>query len=110
MPLTIAVLLADLRRHGAVADDRRRPASLWSAGMLSWRALVGEARYFLGERTDPLALPPPISTALTAPGAGLAATAGGHGIVSAAVFAALAEPATCALRSRSETIASRWRA
>ncbi len=45
----------------------------------------------LGERTDPPALPLKlISNALTALGAGLAATAGGHGIVSAAVFAALA--------------------
>ncbi len=89
---TIAVLLA------LVSGDMTQLittsgalASLWSAGVLSWRALVAEARYFLGERTDPPKLPLKlISTALTALGAGLAATAGGHGIASAAVFAALA--------------------
>ena len=65
-------------------------ASLWSAGTLSWRALAAEARYFLGERTDPPKLPlKGISAALTALGAALAATAGGHGIVSAAVFGAI---------------------
>lgn len=92
MPLTIAVLLAlisgDMTQLFTTSGAL---ASLWSAGVLSWRALVGEARYLLGERTDPPALPLKlISNALTALGAGLAATAGGHGIVSAAVFAALA--------------------
>jgi 5-bromo-4-chloroindolyl phosphate hydrolysis protein len=92
MPLTIAVLLALISGDMTqLLTTSGALASLWTAGVLSWRALVGEARYLLGERTDPPALPmKAISTALTALGAGLAATAGGHGIVSAAVFAAFA--------------------
>src|SRR4030095_11469133 len=92
MPLTIAILLALISGDmSQLLTTSGALASFWSAGMLSWRALVGEARYFLGERTDPPTLPlKAISTALTALGAGLAATAGGHGIVSAAVFGALA--------------------
>lgn len=92
MPLTIAVLAALISGDMAqLLTTSGALACLWSAGMLSWRALVAEARYFLGERADPPALPlKAISTALTALGAGLAATAGGHGLVSAAVFGALA--------------------
>lgn len=66
-------------------------AALWSAGVLVWRALVAEARYFLGQRLDPPALPLKLmSAALTAIGAGLAGAAGGNGLVSAAVVAAIA--------------------
>ena len=66
-------------------------ACLWSAGALSWRALVAEARYFLGERTDPPKLPLKLfGTILTAVGAGLAAMAGGHTLVGAGVFGLLA--------------------
>jgi hypothetical protein len=92
MPLTIAILLALISGDMTqLLTTSGALASLWSAGMLSWRALVGEARYFLGEIPDPPALPmKAISTGLTALGAGLAATAGGHGLVSAAVFGALA--------------------
>ncbi len=92
MPLTIAVLLALISGDMTqLLTTSGALTSLWSAGMLSWRALVAEARYFLGERTDPPRLPlKMISAALTALGAGLTATAGGHGLASAAVFAALA--------------------
>jgi hypothetical protein len=66
-------------------------ACFWGAGVLAWRALVAEARYFLGERLDPPAVPYKLVGALlTAFGAALAATAGGHGLASALVFAALA--------------------
>jgi 5-bromo-4-chloroindolyl phosphate hydrolysis protein len=66
-------------------------ACLWAAGLFTWRALVAEAHYFLGERTDPPKLPLKLlSTALTAGGAGLTASAGGHEIVSAAAFGLLA--------------------
>ena len=91
MPLTIAVLLALISGDmPQLITTSGALASLWSAGTLSWRALVAEARYFLGERTDPPKLPlKGISAALTALGAALAATAGGHGIVSAGVFGAI---------------------
>ena len=92
LPLTIAVILA------AIAHDTSQLlttggalASLWCAGALSWRALVAEARYFLGERPDPPTVPlKSISTALTALGVGLAAVAGGHSLVGASVLGALA--------------------
>jgi 5-bromo-4-chloroindolyl phosphate hydrolysis protein len=92
MPLSFAVLAALISGDMVqLLTTSGALACLWSAGMLSWRALVAEARYFLGERADPPALPlKAISTALTALGAGLTATAGGHGLVSAAVFGALA--------------------
>ena len=92
LPLTIAVILA------AIAHDTSQLlttggalASLWCAGALSWRALVAEARYFLGERPDPPTVPlKSISTALTALGVGLAAVAGGHSLVGASVLGVLA--------------------
>ncbi len=66
-------------------------ACLWGAGVLAWRALVAEARYFLGERLDPPVVPfKLVGALLTATGAALAAAAGGHGVASAVVFAALA--------------------
>lgn len=92
LPLSIAVVLAAFAHDTSqLITTGGALASLWCAGALSWRALVAEARYFLGERTDPPALPlKAVSTALTALGVGLAATAGGHGLVGAAVFGALA--------------------
>ncbi len=61
------------------------------AGLLTWRALVAEARFFLGERLDMPAVPFRIvSTFLTAVGAALAASAGGYGLIGMLVFAALA--------------------
>jgi len=66
-------------------------ASLWGAGALVWRALVAEARYYLGQRLDPPAVPLKLASAtLTALGAGLAAASGDNGIVNAAVVGAIA--------------------
>lgn len=66
-------------------------ASLWGAGALVWRALVAEARYYLGQRLDPPAVPLKFASAtLTALGAGLAAASGDNGIVNAAVVGAIA--------------------
>jgi hypothetical protein len=91
-PLVIAVILALGGGDTAqLMTTSGALACLWAAGALSWRALVAEARYLLGERDDPPRLPLKLfGTVLTAAGAGLSATAGGHGIVSAAVFGALA--------------------
>lgn len=66
-------------------------ACLWLAGTLTFRALVAEARYFLGQLLDPPRIPlKAVSLVLTACGAGLAAIAGGHSVAGALVFAALA--------------------
>jgi len=63
---------------------------IWGAGILTLRALAEEARYFLGERPDPPAIPLKLlSAGLTALGAALAAVAGGHAVAGALVFAAL---------------------
>jgi 5-bromo-4-chloroindolyl phosphate hydrolysis protein len=63
----------------------------WTAGVLATRALVGEARYVLGERPHPPALPLKLlSAALTTIGVLLAATAAGHTVALRAVFALLA--------------------
>ena len=65
--------------------------AFWSSGTRVFRALAAEARYLLGERTDPLAVPLKLLTAgLTALGAALAALAAAHTPASALVFAALA--------------------
>jgi 5-bromo-4-chloroindolyl phosphate hydrolysis protein len=65
-------------------------ACLWIAAVLVVRALVAEARYFLGERPDPPAIPLKLlSAALTAAGVSLAAAAAGHTLATVFVFAAL---------------------
>ncbi len=92
MPLVLAVIIA-LGSSDAtqLATTSGALACFWSAGVLSWRALVAQARYFLGERTDPPKLPLKFfGMVLTATGAGLTATAGGHTLVSAGAFALLA--------------------
>jgi hypothetical protein len=92
MPLVLAVIFALGSDDTAqLATTSGALACLWCAGALSWRALVAEARYFLGERADPPKLPLKLfGTILTAFGAGLTATAGGHTPVSAGVFGLLA--------------------
>jgi 5-bromo-4-chloroindolyl phosphate hydrolysis protein len=65
--------------------------SYWTAGGLMWRALIAEARYFLGQQLDPPAVPlKAISLALTALGTGLASVSAGQSLPVAIVFAALA--------------------
>lgn len=65
-------------------------SSLWTAGVLAFAAVAAEARYFLGERPDPPALPLKLlSAVLTAVGVALAAFAGGHTVSGALVFALL---------------------
>lgn len=66
-------------------------ACLWAAGATSFRGLVAEARYFLGERPDPPRLPLKLlSLGLTALGTTLAALAGGHTPMGALLLGALA--------------------
>jgi len=91
-PLLLAALIdlfsGDLPRLALTGGGL---ACLWSAGTLTFRALVAEARYFLGQRLDPPRVPLKMaSLLLTACGAGLAATAGGHGLASAIILAGLA--------------------
>jgi hypothetical protein len=91
LPLLVAILSA------LIAGDVLRFAlagwalgCFWGAGLLVLRALAAEARYFLGERADPPAVPLKLfSAVLTALGAALAATAGGHTLAGALLFAAL---------------------
>jgi 5-bromo-4-chloroindolyl phosphate hydrolysis protein len=90
-PLLLAIVSAlfagDVGRFAFAAGGL---ASLWGAGVLVVRGLVGEARYLLGERPEPAAIPfKLVSGALTAAGAGFAGAAAGHDIMAALVFAAL---------------------
>ena len=91
LPLVIALLAAliggDVVRFGLVSGAL---ASIWSAGLLSWRALVAEARYTLGDRADLPRVPRKLLGALlTATGAAFAAGAAGHADAGIATFAAL---------------------
>jgi hypothetical protein len=90
-PLGLAAIAAlvtgDLYRLALVGGAL---SSLWTAGVIAFRALAAEARYFLGERPDPPAVPLKfLSALLTALGVALAAVAGGHAVSGALVFAAL---------------------
>ena len=92
LPLLLAVLVdlfsGDL---AGLALTGGGLACLWAAGVLAWRALAAEARYFLGERLDPPLVPlKAASLGLTALGTGLAALAGGQRPAAAGVFAVLA--------------------
>ena len=84
----IAALIAgDLDRLALVGGAL---SSLWTAGVFAFTALAAEARYFLGERPDPPAIPLKLMSALlTAIGVALAALAGGHAVTGAVVFALL---------------------
>jgi 5-bromo-4-chloroindolyl phosphate hydrolysis protein len=91
LPLLAAVLGAliagDLDRLGLAGGAL---ASFWTSGTLVFRALAAEARYLLGQRTDPPGIPMKLLTAMpTALGAALAALAAAHTPESALVFAAL---------------------
>jgi hypothetical protein len=80
-------------------------ACLWGAGVLVLRALVADARYFLGERHDPPMMPLKLlSAAMTAPGAGLAAVAAGHTAGAALVFAVLGGVGSVLFYGRDRTL------
>jgi hypothetical protein len=91
LPLVVAVIASIVTGDvGRLALTGSALGCLTGAGVLCWRALVAEARYFLGERPDPPELPLKLAGAVaTAAGAGLAALAGGHAVPGALVFAAL---------------------
>lgn len=91
-PLVVAFVVAlvtgEFVRFTAISGAL---AAFCGAGLLTWRALVAEARYFLGERLDLPVVPfKMVAAFLTAIGAVLAASAGGYGIVGMLVFAVLA--------------------
>jgi 5-bromo-4-chloroindolyl phosphate hydrolysis protein len=91
-PLLLAALI-DLASGdlGRLALTGGALLALWTAGTLTWRALIAEARYFLGQRVDPPAFPlKATSLGLTALATGLASLAGGQGLPVVLVFAALA--------------------
>ena len=58
LPLLLAFVVAlatgDLPRLGAVAGAL---CALIGAGVLTWRALVAQARFYLGQRLEPPVLP-----------------------------------------------------
>lgn len=84
----VALITGEFGRFAAICGSL---AAFTIAGLLTWRALVAEARFFLGERLDLPVVPFKIvSTFLTTIGAALAASAGGYGIVGVLVFAVLA--------------------
>lgn len=84
----VALVTGEFVRFAAICGAL---AAFTVAGLLTWRALVAEARYFLGERLDLPVVPfRMVSTFLTVVGAVLAASAGGYGIVGMVVFAILA--------------------
>jgi hypothetical protein len=91
-PLLVALvanLVGDNASGAALAAGAL--AALWTAGALALRALAAEARYLLGERLDPPAVPwKLLSAALTAGGVSLSALAGGHSWALTAIFATLA--------------------
>lgn len=92
LPLWSAFLLALITGEFArFAGISGALAAFLTAGVLTWKALVAEARFFLGERLDPPAVPLKlVSAVLTAAGAGLSAAAGNNGLVGIGIFAALA--------------------
>jgi 5-bromo-4-chloroindolyl phosphate hydrolysis protein len=92
LPLLLAFVVAliggNVTRVAAVSGAL---AAFFFAGVTTWRALVAEARYFLGERLDPPAVPmKTVSAALTAAGVGLAAGAAGHGPGAVLLYVTLA--------------------
>jgi hypothetical protein len=89
MPLCFAVLSAmvagDLERLGFTMGGL---GCFWGAGVLTWRALVDEAQWLLGDRAELPEVPfKMISLVLTGAGSAMAALAGGHSVLSALPFA-----------------------
>src|SRR5262245_20549195 len=91
LPLIVALLGALISGNAPrAAFTSGSLACLWGGALLVARALVAEARYFLGERPDPPAIPLKLlSAVLTAVGVSLAAAAAGHSLASIVIFAAL---------------------
>ena len=91
-PLLVSIVIQLASgRMAQLASTCAALAALWGAGVLTWRALVAEARYFLGELADPPRVPlKGIATVLSAAGAALMGLAGDHGAANAIVLAALA--------------------
>lgn len=88
LAFVVALVSGDFARLGVISAGI---VAFAAAGVLTWRGLAAQARYYLGQRLDPPALPlKTIAAALTALGAGLAAVAGGHEVLGAVVFGALA--------------------
>jgi len=86
--LVVALFGGDVGRIAAVGGAL---AAFATAGILTWRGLVAQARFFLGQRLDPPAVPLKLTSAvLTAVGTGLAAAAAEHNPAAIGVFAALA--------------------
>ena len=88
LAIVVALVAGDFGRLGAISGAI---AAFFAAGVFTWRGLAAQARYYLGQRLDPPALPlKAIAAALTALGAGLAALAAGHGLLGVGVFGTLA--------------------
>ncbi|MFU8817863.1 MAG: 5-bromo-4-chloroindolyl phosphate hydrolysis family protein [Pseudomonadales bacterium] len=88
LAFVVALVTGDVIRLGAITAAL---AAFFAAGVLTWRGLVAQARYYLGQRLDPPVVPlKAVGAALTAIGTGFAAAAGGYGVAAIAVFAALA--------------------
>jgi hypothetical protein len=89
MPLIFAVLSTVIGGDvGRLALTACALGSFWTAGILTWRALVAEAQWTLGDRAALPGIPlKSISLGLTALGAALAALAGGHSAAGAFPFA-----------------------
>ena len=88
LAFVVALVAGDFGRLAAIAGAI---AAFSIAGVLTWRALVAQARYYLGQQLDPPPIPLKlVSAGLTALGAGLAAVAAGHGVLGVGVFAGLA--------------------
>lgn len=92
LPLLLALVVAMFGGDaGRIATIGGALAAFATAGVLTWRGLVAQARFFLGQRLDPPALPLKLMSALfTGLGTGLAAAAGEHRPATIGIFAALA--------------------
>lgn len=91
-PLALAAVAAlvtgDASRFAIVASAL---ACIWTAGVVAWKGLVAEARWWLGARPEPPAVPLKlVSAAMTSAGAALAAIAAGHTLPATLVFALVA--------------------
>ena len=91
LPLLVALVAALIAGDaGKAASTSAALACLWGGAALVMKALVAEARYFLGDRPDPPAVPLKLlSGVLTVAGVSCAAIAAGHPLSLALIFALL---------------------